>query len=235
MGHSRSRSGGRSTSPPHRIFEGLDDEELVGVVATHYAEAQRATADGPERDALVERAREWLTQAGRRALALGSSEQALTYLERALELTGEGGTRAALLDLAGEAALHSDAFERSVAHYHAAAALHQSAGDLDAAGLSTARLTWALGDGLSRVSEAMELAEQFLAKLGETANERARADVAATLASLQSSTGASDEAPTPGLRWRACWPNASTTPNCSAERSARSQPRCSASDATAKP
>jgi class 3 adenylate cyclase/tetratricopeptide (TPR) repeat protein len=175
-------------------FEGLDDEELVGVVATHYAEAQRATAEGPERDALVERAREWLTQAGRRALALGSPEQALTYLDQALALTGDGATRAALLDLAGEAALRSDAFERSVAHYEAAAALHQSAGDLDAAGLSIARLTWALGDGLSRVSDAIELAEQFLAKLGDAANERARADVAATLASLQSSTGASDQA-----------------------------------------
>jgi tetratricopeptide (TPR) repeat protein len=175
-------------------FEGLDDEELVGVVATHYAEAQRATADGPERDALVDRAREWLTQAGRRALALGSPEQALTYLEQALALAADPPTRAVLLDLAGEAALHSDDFERSVAHYQAAAALHESAGDLDAAGLSTARLTWAMGDGLSRVSEAIETAERTLAKLGETQNQRARADLAATLASLQSAAGASEQA-----------------------------------------
>ena len=175
-------------------FEGLDDEELAGVVATHYAEAQRATAEGPERDALANRAREWLTQAGRRALALGSPEQALTYLEQALALPADPGTRATLLDLAGEAALHADAFERCVAHYEEAAAMHERAGDLGAAGRSTARLIWAMGDGLSRVSEAIEIAERALAKLGEAANELARADLAATLASLQSSAGASDQA-----------------------------------------
>ena len=121
-----------------------------------------------------------------------------------------------------------------MAHYEAAAALHQSAGDLDAAGRSTARLIWALGDGLSRVSEAMELAEQTLAKLGDTANERARADVAATLASLQSCCGASDQA----LAWAemACvLAERSTTPNCSDVRSAQSPPPCFASGATAKP
>jgi len=175
-------------------FEGLDDEELVGVVATHYAEAQRATTEGPEREALADRAREWLTQAGRRALSLGSPEQALTYLEQALVLTDDPGTRAVLLDLAGEAALHSDAFERSAAHYEAAVAMHESLGNLDGAGRSTARLIWAVGDGLSRVSEAIETAERTLAKLGDIANEQARADLAATLASLQSSAGASDQA-----------------------------------------
>ena len=97
-------------------FEGLDDEELVGVVATHYAEAQRATAEGPERDSLAARAREWLTRAGRRALALGSPEQALTYLEQALALTQDPAERAALLDTAGDAAFRTDAFERAVAH-----------------------------------------------------------------------------------------------------------------------
>ena len=175
-------------------FEGLDDDELVGVVATHYAEAQRATAEGPERDALADRAREWLTQAGRRALALGSSEQALTYLEQALALTGDPGARAPLLDQAAEAAFHSDAFERAVAHYEAAVAIYESAGDLDAAGSSTARLAWAMGDGLSRNSEAIEIAERTLTRLGDTAGERGRAELAATLASLQSSAGASDRA-----------------------------------------
>ncbi len=175
-------------------FEELDDEELVGVVAAHYVEAQRATTEGPERDALTARAREWLTSAARRALTLGSAEQALTYAEDALALTDDASARAALLDMAGDAASRTDAFDRSIAHYEAAAALHKSAGDIDAAGRSVARLTWALGDGLARVSDAISRAEHELAELGESGSDRTRADLASTLASLQSASGASESA-----------------------------------------
>ena len=175
-------------------FERLDDEELVGVVATHYAEAQRATVEGPERDALASQAREWLTLAGRRALALGSPEQALTYVEQALTLTHDLAERAALLDIGGDAAFRTDAFERSVAHYEAAISAHKSAGDADAAGRSTARLAQVLGDGMERVADAIARAQPVLTELGERGNERARADLAATLASLRSSSGASDQA-----------------------------------------
>jgi len=175
-------------------FEGLDDEELVGVVATHYAEAQRATAEGPERDSLAARAREWLTLAGRRALALGSPEQALTYLEQALVLTQDPAERAALLDTAGDAAFRTDAFERAVAHLEAAVTAHRRVGDADAVGRSTARLAEVLGDGMERVADAIARAQPVLTELGETGNERARADLAATLASLRSSSGTSDQA-----------------------------------------
>ena len=175
-------------------FERLDDEELVGVVATHYAEAQRATVEGPERDSLASQAREWLTLAGRRALALGSPEQALTYVEQALTLTEDLAERAALLDIGGDAAFRTDAYERSVAHYEAAISAHKSAGDADAAGRSTARLAQVLGDGMERVADAIALAQPLLTELGETGNERARADLAATLASLRSSSGASEKA-----------------------------------------
>ena len=174
-------------------FEGLDDEELVGVVATHYAEAQRATAEGRERDSLAARAREWLTRAGRRALALGSPEQALTYLEQALALTQDPAERAALLDTAGDAAFRTDAFERAVAHLEAAITAHRSAGDADAVGRSTARLAEVLGDGMERVADAIARAQPVLTELGETGNERARADLAATLASLRGSSGTSDQ------------------------------------------
>ncbi|MFZ0179214.1 MAG: adenylate/guanylate cyclase domain-containing protein [Candidatus Dormiibacterota bacterium] len=175
-------------------FEGLDDEELVGVVATHYAEAQRATAEGPERDSLAARAREWLTRAGRRALALGSPEQALTYLEQALALSHDPAERAALLDTAGDAAFRTDAFERAVAHLEAAITAHRGAGDADAVGRSTARLAEVLGDGLERVAEAIARAQDALTELGETGSERARADLAATIASQRSGSGASEQA-----------------------------------------
>jgi tetratricopeptide (TPR) repeat protein len=175
-------------------FEALSDEELAGVVATHYVEAHRATAEGPERDSLASRAREWLAHGGRRALALGSPEQALAYLEQALALTEDAAERAALLDLAGDAAFRTDAFERALAHLEAAIAAHGSVGDADAAGRSTARLAQVLGEGLERKADAIARAEHVLTELGETGSERARADLASTLASLRSSSGASEQA-----------------------------------------
>ena len=183
-------------------FEGLDDEELVGVVATHYTEAQRATTEGPERDALAARAREWLTQAGRRALALGSSEQALIYLEQAIALTQDPAERAALLDSAGDAAFRADVFERSVEHLEAAIANHKRAGDENAAGRSAGRLAEVLGNGMQRVGEGIARAEQALEELGEAGSERTQAELAAILALLQNAQGASE----PALAWaeRAC-------------------------------
>jgi class 3 adenylate cyclase/tetratricopeptide (TPR) repeat protein len=175
-------------------FEALNDEELAGVVATHYAEAHRATPEGPDRDAMAAQAREWLAHGGRRALALGSPEQALAYLEQALALTEEAAERAALLDLAGDAASRTDAFERAIAHLEAAIAAHRSVGDVDAAGRSTARLAQAVGDGLERVADGIARAELVLVELGATGSERARADLAAILASLRSTSGESEQA-----------------------------------------
>lgn len=85
-------------------FEGNNDDELAAVVATHYVEALRATAPGPDADALAARAKDWLSQAAERARALGSPKQSLDYLERALDLTPAGPARAALLGQAAETA-----------------------------------------------------------------------------------------------------------------------------------
>jgi tetratricopeptide (TPR) repeat protein len=180
-----------------RFFEALGDEELVGVVATHYSEAYRATPDGPERDSLAAQAQEWLVQAGRRALDLGSSEQALAHFEQALALIEDPAGRAALLDLAGEAATRAIAFERAVAHLEAAIAAHQGTADAEAAGFSTARLASALGDGLGRYADAIVRAEQALRDLGENGSARVRADLASTIARLQSASGA----PAAALAW----------------------------------
>ena len=183
-------------------FEGLEDEELVGVVASHYAEAQRAAGEGPERDALAARARDWLTLAGRRALTLGSSEQALAFLEQALALTQDPTLRAELLDVAGDAAYRTDAFDRSLELYEAAISGHADAGDLDAAGRSTARLVEVLSSGLQRVGEAVARAEATLSELGDEGSERTRADLASTLAFVHSVSGNSEQS----LEWaeRAC-------------------------------
>jgi class 3 adenylate cyclase/tetratricopeptide (TPR) repeat protein len=179
-----------------RYFEALGEDELVGVVATHYAEAYRATPDGSEREALAVQARDWLAQAGRRALALGSPEQALAHVQQALTLTEDSAGKGVLLDLAGEAATRASALEPAVEHLEAAIAAHQGAGDDASAGASTARLAAALGR-LARFSVAIARAEQALAELGDTGSERIRAELAAAIALLHTSAGA----PASALAW----------------------------------
>ncbi|MGA7687711.1 MAG: hypothetical protein WCA29_00590 [Jiangellales bacterium] len=91
-------------------FESISDDELAGVVATHYVEALQATAPGPDADALAARAKDGLGRAAERARALGSPKQSLVYLEQALDLTPTGAERAALLSQAAETA--GDALRR---------------------------------------------------------------------------------------------------------------------------
>jgi class 3 adenylate cyclase/tetratricopeptide (TPR) repeat protein len=176
-----------------RYFEALGDDELVGVVATHYAEAYRTTPDGPEREALGGQARDWLARAGRRALALGSPEQARAHVEQALALTEDPAEKGALLDLAGEAATRASALEAAVAHLEAAIVAYQGASDAAAAGASAARLATALGR-LARFSIAIARAEQALAEVGETGSDRIRAELAAAIAQLQTSSGEPESA-----------------------------------------
>src|SRR5918997_2430228 len=89
-----------------RYFEALGDEELAGALATHYLDAYRASDEGPEADAVAGHARNALPAAAERALALHSPSQALAYLEPALEVTRDPLERAALMELAGDAALN---------------------------------------------------------------------------------------------------------------------------------
>ena len=70
-----------------RFFESLGTDELAGGLAGHYLAAQRLAADDAEADALAAQARIALRGAAERAAALGSHEQAITFLEQALDVT----------------------------------------------------------------------------------------------------------------------------------------------------
>src|SRR5206468_4933244 len=63
-----------------RYFEALGEEELAGVLASHYLQAYEATSAGPEADALAAQARVALRAAADRAAALYSHDQALAIL-----------------------------------------------------------------------------------------------------------------------------------------------------------
>ncbi len=174
-------------------LESVGDEELAGVVATHYVEAYRATPEGRDADALAARARDWLSQAAERAMSLGSTEQALGYAEQALSITLEGSERTGLLEQAGEAATRSGAHERAVGYLEEAIALHREHGDAAAAGLATAKLTRSLA-ALDRRAEAVHRLEEALDALGEDGDERATAMLCRWLSESLVFAGSSERA-----------------------------------------
>ncbi len=118
----------RHLATAHHL-ESLGDESLAGAVASHYVEAYRSTSAGPEAEALAARARDWLAQAADRALSIGSPEQALGYVEQALEITAPGAERAALLERASNAAAMSSLEEASERYFSEAIAAFAAEGD----------------------------------------------------------------------------------------------------------
>jgi len=80
-----------------RHYEAIGDDELAGALASHYLAAHEASDDGPEASALAAQARLALRAAANRAAALGSHEQAVSHLERALEITSDPRERAEIL------------------------------------------------------------------------------------------------------------------------------------------
>jgi class 3 adenylate cyclase/tetratricopeptide (TPR) repeat protein len=105
-------------------LESLADDELFGVVASHYADALRATPAGAEADALAAQARAALRAAADRASALHSHDQAFAYLEQALMVTSDESDRAAILERAagsaaaiGRGQVAEDYLSRAMARY----------------------------------------------------------------------------------------------------------------------
>ena len=179
-----------------RHLESLADDELTSLVAAHYLEACRAAPEGPEADLIAVTARDWLTRAGQCALSLGSSEQALFFFEQALDMTTSGAERAALLELAGEAAEFATAYDRAVALYEEAIAYHEITGDTNAVGRATVGLTLVLVD-TNRFSEEIERCERVFHVVGDDGDEQVRAKLASQLAYAHNLAGSYERA----LEW----------------------------------
>jgi len=122
-----------------RYFEALGDDELAGVLATHYVAAYGASTEGPERDALGAQPRLALRAAAGRAATLGVHEQAVVFLRQALALTAVDAERAGLLTLSAESSVASGEVESATRFARDALAIYRSLGD-DAAVLRTSAL-----------------------------------------------------------------------------------------------
>jgi class 3 adenylate cyclase/tetratricopeptide (TPR) repeat protein len=168
-------------------FESIGDEELVGVVASHYLEALRSTPDGPEAEELARTAGERVTRAARRALSLGSPEQALSFAEQALELTPER-ERAPLLELAGVAGHQAGQASRAVAHLESAAEMYEAAGNLEAVARAAAHMSLPMSI-LGRNTEARERLLRARTLLPSDAEAAVRAELHIRLCQAMSFMG----------------------------------------------
>ena len=112
-----------------RYFEALGEDDLAGVLASHYLAAHRASPPGAEADALAAQARVALRAAAERATALHAPVGALGYLEQALEVTTDPLEQAALHERAAAAATTVANMVSGEEHARKAEELYAAAGD----------------------------------------------------------------------------------------------------------
>jgi class 3 adenylate cyclase/tetratricopeptide (TPR) repeat protein len=152
-----------------RYFESLGEDELAGALAVHYLAAYRASAAGPEAEALAAQARIALKAAAARAAALGSPEQAASHYLAAVDVTDDPAEAADLLEQAGVAARIAGRHEAADAHLRAAVEQQRALGNQ----VGLARAIGRLGQALipAHIPQAIELLEPAVdefAGLGDT-------------------------------------------------------------------
>jgi class 3 adenylate cyclase/tetratricopeptide (TPR) repeat protein len=189
----RERKARHLAAAAHLEADAVGDEELAGIVASHYLDAYRADeqdADAPE---LKAKARSMLVRAGERAASLAAAAEATAYLQRAVELCDEPGERAPLLERAGAAALQSGDAAGAAELFTEAIALLEA---IDQPG-TAARVAARLADALrfqGRSDEAMTLLQGAYTALSGGPQDADLAVVAAQFARLAFFVGNPDTA-----------------------------------------
>jgi tetratricopeptide (TPR) repeat protein len=163
-----------------RYFEGLGDDELAGVLSTHYLAAFESSEPGPEADALKIQARLALKGAAERALDLGATDQALVLLQQALGITEADAERADLLERAAYAADLEARYEEAEQYGYDSIAGYVAAGDRTGAARTSALMGGILVDA-GKLTEAVEFLEAAIAKADRADDEEHRADMLARL------------------------------------------------------
>jgi class 3 adenylate cyclase/tetratricopeptide (TPR) repeat protein len=179
-----------------RYFETLDDEEIAGVLATHYVDAYRAQPDGPEGEAVGAQARVALRGAADRATRLGSYAQAGSLLEAALEVAHTDAERADLHRAAGQAAMWAADQEAAELHNSRAVELFRAIDDRE--GTLDAIYWLALARTLlGNVGRGLELLEPAVTEYADLSETRAYAQLFDSIAHIHMRLGNFDEA----LEW----------------------------------
>jgi len=163
-----------------RYFEGLGEDELAGVLSTHYLAAFEASDPGPEADALRIQARLALRGAAERAMDLGAAGQAQALLQNALDITDDAPERADLLERASIAADIEGRYDTAERLGFEAIAAFDEAGDRTGAARMSATQGGILVDA-SKLTETVEFLEAALARADRPEDEEYRADMLARL------------------------------------------------------
>ena len=165
-----------------QYLEGLDDEELVEMVADHLVRAYRADPAHQEAPGIADRARPALVRAARRARALHAPERALGLLDDALATVEDDDERATILEDAAAAAQAAGRSEIAELYWRRLVQLRSSLGDRAGAARATARLA-SLLLVIQRYDAALGEVAAALDDLGdEEPNESAAVELAGQLA-----------------------------------------------------
>jgi class 3 adenylate cyclase/tetratricopeptide (TPR) repeat protein len=146
-----------------RYFESLGDDEVAGVLATHYVDAWAAAPSGPDGEAVAGQARIALRAAAERAINLGSLEQATALLRRALEVTADPREEGELLERIGVTLRDQGRYDDAFATLREAVDRARARGDR----IGAARATALLGTSLNAAFRANESAEILRAAVEE--------------------------------------------------------------------
>jgi len=176
-----------------RYFEASADDELAGLLASHYVAAHEASTPGPEADAVAIQARIALSGAAERAATLGAHDQAVSYLRQAIEITADDSDRIELLLRAAASADVAARGEDAEAFVRSALDLARGRADRSATGRAEALLGEVLiNRGLT--TEAMAFLASAVDLLDDSDDAEARASLLANLSRAQMREAKSAEA-----------------------------------------
>ncbi|HET7082376.1 MAG TPA: adenylate/guanylate cyclase domain-containing protein [Candidatus Limnocylindria bacterium] len=128
-------------------FESLQDDEIIDATAAHYLDAYRSAPDDPDAEEIRAHAAELLQRAAERATGLGSHEQAVRFLELALDVTADAAHQSRLLRRTGEAAGAAGRYDVAEGYLRRAVAAAREAGHQPSEAQAVASLGRLLASG----------------------------------------------------------------------------------------
>jgi len=138
-------------------FESLQDDEIIDATAAHYLDAYRSAPEDPDAEAIRGHAAELLQRAAERATSLGSHEQAVRFLELALEVTPEADRQSQLLRQTGEAAGRAGRYDVAEGYLRRSLDAARAGGNKPSEALALASLGRLLASGSQPAIAIVEL------------------------------------------------------------------------------
>ena len=128
-------------------FESLQDDEIIDATAAHYLDAYRSAPDDPDAEGIRDHAAQLLQRAAERATSLGSHEQAVRFLELALEVTPEADRQSQLLRETGDAAGRAGRYDVAEGYLRRSLSAAREGGNRPSEALALASLGRLLASG----------------------------------------------------------------------------------------